>query len=225
MIENIPTELGGRGGDGRFHLNYDWYAGGIPPNVRFGRDVYVDTSYGFAAFCSEHEPGLTLGDAAGAYDRTSFIVGPAGRVRVGAYTVLNGTYLVCHDRVEIGDHCLLAWGSVVTDTWAGLARASSEARCAALLSAARDPLRRVPPVARPRPVRLEDNSWVGFDAVILPGVTVGRGAVVGCKTVVSEDVPPYAVVAGSPPRVIRFLDPDDTDDARRRALRAYAREC
>src|SRR3712207_6410184 len=131
MNENIPTELSARRDDGRFQLNYDWYAGGVPANVEFGPDVYVDTSYGFAAFFSEQEPGLLLGDATGAYDRTSFVVGPRGRVRVGAYTVLNGTYVVCDERVEIGDHCLLAWGSVVTDTWAGLARASVEARRAA----------------------------------------------------------------------------------------------
>lgn len=223
MNENKPTPIGAAAGDGRIHLEWDWYGGGIPANVEFGRDVYVDTSYGFAPCFSEQRPGVRLGDATGAYDRASFVVGPRGRISVGAYTVLNGTYLVCNERVEIGDHCLIAWGSVITDTWAGFGNAPTEARRVALRTAAADPARRVPPVAPPRPVRLEDNTWVGFDSVILPGVTLGRGAIVGSKTVIYKDVPPYAVVVGDPARIVRYLEPDDTEEARTRALREYAR--
>jgi acetyltransferase-like isoleucine patch superfamily enzyme len=47
--------------------------------------------------------------------------------------------------------------------------------------------------------------WIGFDACVLPGVTVGEGAVVGAKSVVSQDVPPFTVVGGNPARVIRRL--------------------
>ena len=221
MRENIPTSIGAVS-DGRLHLDYDWYARGIPPNVSLGRDVYIDTSYGFAPFFSEQRPGLTLGDATGAYDRATFVVGTKGRVTVGAYTVLNGTYIICHERVTVGSHCLIAWGSVITDTW--LAPDSSiEERRALLVRAAGDSTRRLAAVARPRPVTLEDNVWVGFDSIVLPGMTLGRGSVVGCKTVITKDVPPYAVVVGDPARIIRYLDPDDTAAARAEALREYAR--
>ncbi|HEX4511443.1 MAG TPA: acyltransferase [Burkholderiaceae bacterium] len=54
-----------------------------------------------------------------------------------------------------------------------------------------------------RPVVLEDGCDVGVGAVILPGVTVGRGAQVGAGAVVTHDVPPYAVVAGNPARILR----------------------
>lgn len=222
MKENIPTTPN-TSEDGRRYLEYDWFGGGIPANVAFGRDVYIDTSYGFASYFSEHEEGLRLGNATGAYDRTSFIVGARGRIRVGDYTILNGTSLVCNERIEIGDHCLIAWGSVITDTWCGRRSATLEARRAALRAAALDPARRLPPVAAPRPVVLEDNVWVGFDSVVLPGVTLGRGSVIGCKTVISEDVPPCAVVVGQPARVVRYLDPDDTEETRARALAELAR--
>jgi len=221
MNENIPTSVS-TAGDGRRHLEYDWYAGGIPANVFLGRDVYIDTAYGFAPFFSKQQPGLVLGDATGAYDRTSFVVGPAGRVTVGAYTVLNGTYFVCHERITVGDHCLIAWGSVITDTWLA-PDTSIDARRAVLRHAAKDRWRRLAAIARPRSVTLEDNVWVGFDSVILPGVTLGRGSVVGCKTVISDDVPPYAVVVGDPARLVRYLDPDDTEAVRSESLRAYAR--
>lgn len=221
MRENIPTEMGAVK-EGRLRLDHDWYAGGIPLNVSLGRDVYVDTSYGFAPFFSERSPGLSLGDATGAYDRATFIVGTKGRVSVGAYTVLNGTYLVCHEEISIGSHCLIAWGSVITDTW--LAPDSSiDERGDVLRRAAADPLRRLAAIARPQPVTLEDNVWVGFDSVVLPGVTLGRGAVVGCKTVIAEDVPAYAVIVGDPARIVRYLKADDTEEERARALREYVR--
>ncbi|HEY2155014.1 MAG TPA: hypothetical protein VGH33_05260, partial [Isosphaeraceae bacterium] len=100
-------------------LEHDWYPGVIPANVRVGEDVYVDSAYGFALFDSALEPGLELGEASGAYDRVAFVVGPAGRVSVGPYTCLNSSYIVCNERVEIGSHCFIGWGSVITDTWPG----------------------------------------------------------------------------------------------------------
>jgi maltose O-acetyltransferase len=203
--------------DARAYLEHDWYAGGIPANVVMGKDVYIDTTYGFASFFSQRNPGLILGDACGAYDRTTFVVGPSGYITVGSYTCLNGTYLVCNDCITIGAHCLLAWGVVLTDTWVELG-APVAVRRALLSAAAADPVRRLPPMGTPRPITLEDNVWVGFDAAILPGVTLGRGCVVGCKTIVTKDVPPYAVVVGNPARILRFLEPDDTDAVRKRAL-------
>src|ERR1700754_723855 len=222
MNENIATDLISTGGLRR--LEYDWYAGGIPGNIQLGEQVYIDTAYGFAPFHSERDPGLTIGEASGAYDRTTFIVGPQGRVDVGAYTVLNGTYFVCNQHIEVGDHCLLAWGSVLTDTWpADSSSLPVGLRRDVMRTIADDPARRLPAFAEPRPIVLEDNVWVGIDAVILPGVRLGRGWVVGCKTIVADDVPPYAVVAGSPARIVRYLDADDTEEERARALREYAR--
>jgi acetyltransferase-like isoleucine patch superfamily enzyme len=59
---------------------------------------------------------------------------------------------------------------------------------------------------RPQPVVIEDDVWVGFGSTILKGVTVGRGAVIGCNTLVTTDVEPFTVVAGNPMRLVRRLD-------------------
>lgn len=53
-----------------------------------------------------------------------------------------------------------------------------------------------------RPVVLEEDCWVGINVVICPGVTVGRGAVVGANAVVKTDIPPYCVAAGVPAKVV-----------------------
>jgi acetyltransferase-like isoleucine patch superfamily enzyme len=56
-----------------------------------------------------------------------------------------------------------------------------------------------------RPVIIGDNVWIGNRAIILPGVTIGEGAVVGAGSVVTRDVPARSVAAGNPARVIREL--------------------
>ncbi len=96
---------------------------------------------------------------------------------VGPYTCLNGTSIVCYERVEIGSHCFLGWGVVITDTWTGPG-VSLMTRRRGTGVARRDSQRRFPSVGRSRPVTLEDNVWVGFGAVILPGVTLGTGCVI-----------------------------------------------
>jgi maltose O-acetyltransferase len=53
------------------------------------------------------------------------------------------------------------------------------------------------------PIKIEDDVWVGFQAIILPGVTIGRGSIVGAGAVVTKDVPPYTVVVGVPARPLR----------------------
>lgn len=67
--------------------------------------------------------------------------------------------------------------------------------------------REVPILAAPlrfAPVVVEDDSDIGVGAILLPGITIGRGAQVGAGAVVTRDVPPYAVVAGNPARVLRI---------------------
>lgn len=55
---------------------------------------------------------------------------------------------------------------------------------------------------RTAPIVIEDHAWLGTRAMVLPGVTVGRGAVVAAGAVVTKDVPPYALMAGVPARRI-----------------------
>lgn len=66
-----------------------------------------------------------------------------------------------------------------------------------------DPARRAD--LHPAPVAIGARAWIGSNAVILPGVTVGDGAVVAAAAVVTRDVPAGAVVVGSPARVVRHV--------------------
>lgn len=57
------------------------------------------------------------------------------------------------------------------------------------------------------PVVIEDDADLGVGVIVLPGVTIGRGAQIGAGAVVTRDVPPYAVAAGVPARVVRMRPP------------------
>lgn len=61
-----------------------------------------------------------------------------------------------------------------------------------------------------RDVIIEDDVWVGARAIILKGVTIGRGSIVAAGAVVPRDVPPYAIVAGVPARVVKYRWDIDT---------------
>jgi acetyltransferase-like isoleucine patch superfamily enzyme len=54
-----------------------------------------------------------------------------------------------------------------------------------------------------KPVSIGDDCWLGVNVVVMPGVTIGKGAVVGANSVVTKDVEPYTVVAGSPVKIIK----------------------
>jgi acetyltransferase-like isoleucine patch superfamily enzyme len=51
-----------------------------------------------------------------------------------------------------------------------------------------------------------DDVWIGFNSTILKGVFVGRGAIIGSNTVVTKDVPPFAVVVGNPAKIIKYTE-------------------
>ena len=57
---------------------------------------------------------------------------------------------------------------------------------------------------------VENDVWIGMDAVIMPGVRIGNGAIVAAKSVVTHDVPPYAIVAGNAAKVVKMRFDDFT---------------
>jgi len=62
------------------------------------------------------------------------------------------------------------------------------------------------------PLVIEDEVWIGTNAIILAGLTIGKGAIVAAGAVVTKDVPPYAIVGGNPARVIRYKFSQDIID-------------
>ena len=60
-----------------------------------------------------------------------------------------------------------------------------------------------------RPVVIEDEVWIGYNALILPGVRIGTQSVVGAGAVVTKDMPPRSIIAGNPAKVLRSLTDEE----------------
>lgn len=60
------------------------------------------------------------------------------------------------------------------------------------------------------PTKIGNDVWIGMGALILAGITIGDGAVIGAGSVVTRDVPPYAIVGGNPARLIRYRFDEET---------------
>jgi len=115
----------------------------------------------------------------------------SGRIEVGDYVLISpGTRISASDEIVIGDSVMIANGVYITDSdWHGIY----------------DRTRRNPD---PAPVRIGDNVWLGDRSLVLKGVTIGENSIVAAHAVVTRDVPPNAVVAGNPARIVKELDPE-----------------
>jgi acetyltransferase-like isoleucine patch superfamily enzyme len=120
-------------------------------------------------------PGVKLSaDGAGGTVATLRI---GDRTRVGDRTEIH-----CGRAVSIGAGCAISWDVVILDRDYHALDSDGE-QC--------------------RPVTIGDHVWIGCRAMVLKGVTIGEGAVVAAGAVVTSDVPPRALVAGNPARVVR----------------------
>jgi acetyltransferase-like isoleucine patch superfamily enzyme len=205
---------------GRLYIEDDWHSSPLPLNMELEEMAYPDTAYSYTTCFSKQRLGFRLGYASGNYGHGIFTTGEHGEINIGKFVVLQCTRIIANRSVIIKDHCMFSWGSVITDTWVTDATLSLPVRRAMLRDLAFSSNRHLDFID-PRPVLIEENVWVGFDAIILPGVTIGRGAVIGCKAVVTEDIPQYAVVVGNPGRIIKYLEPNDSEEVRSNAVRQF----
>ena len=185
-------------------LPWDWYPGVIPENAFVDESAYVETTYSFALYRSEAPAGVRIGRGSSTYLGTMFDVGVRGQVTLGDYVLVHGARIMCDAAVEIGDYSMISWNVVLMDTYR-LPSDSRERRRELERVPLREP-RRVESEAEARPIRIGRNVWIGFDACVLPGVTIGEGSIVGARSVVVQDVAPFTVVAGNPARFIRHLE-------------------
>lgn len=184
-------------------LEWDWYDGTLPDNVVYDESAHLATSYMFYQYRSEQPVGVRIGRGTCVYMGSLMDVGPRGRITLGDYVLVNGARFTCDAAIEIGDYCLISWNVVFMDTYR--VPFDPEGRRREIDKALQRTPRRLLGDAEAKPIKLEKNVWVGFDSCILPGVTIGEGSIVGARSVVASDVPPYTVVAGNPARVIRQL--------------------
>jgi acetyltransferase-like isoleucine patch superfamily enzyme len=147
------------------------------------------------------KPGCTLsiGDqtqvlAAVIFDREN------AKISIGDRCFINGTVIGAHS-IEIGDDVLVSWNVTIVDHDSHAISFSRRAPDAVNWLAGYKDWAFVNMAA----VKIEQKAWLGFNAIILKGVTIGEGAIIGAGSVVTKSVPPWTIVAGNPARIIREI--------------------
>ncbi|MGP8200416.1 MAG: acyltransferase [Limisphaerales bacterium] len=133
-------------------------------------------------------PHLLIGDGAEIGDYV-VIQSPRGSVTIGQFTQINHFTVIYGGEVHIGNNVMIAPHVMIAAGDHDFIQTEKPMRFAGELSKG--------------PIRIEDNVWIGSNCTITDGVTIGRDAVVGANSVVTQDVGPYDIVGGVPARVIR----------------------
>jgi acetyltransferase-like isoleucine patch superfamily enzyme len=135
-----------------------------------------------------------------------------GEIRIGERTYIGaGTNLISRTSISVGNDVWIAWGCYLYDhdshslLWADR-RKDIFQQLADHKSSKNYVLNKDWSTVKTKPIVINDKAWIGFDSVILKGVTIGEGAIVGARSVVTRDVEPWTVVAGNPARMIKRLD-------------------
>jgi len=121
-----------------------------------------------------------------------YIEGGASIV-IGEQTRIHGSCLHARDKIVIGKRCLIAANCQIIDSNGHKVMMNT-------------PENRFKSVDVPRPILIEDDVWIGINSIILPGVKIGRGAVISANSVVKHDVQPLTIVGGNPAVILKMRE-------------------
>jgi acetyltransferase-like isoleucine patch superfamily enzyme len=115
-------------------------------------------------------------------------------IEIGDHVGMSGTVIGAKQHIKIGNHVMCGGNVFITDfDWHPVDPAIRH-RC---------------DLAPSSPTIIEDNVWVGMNAVVMKGVTIGKNSVIGANSVVVRDIPPNVIAAGNPAKVIKSLTPEE----------------
>lgn len=136
-----------------------------------------------------------------AYGRIKLIAGaPGAKIHIGRNSRIHSSCIHAELEVSLGERCLVAANCQIMDASGHRTDVSPKSR-------------RLIERDAPRPVQIGDDVWLGTGVVVLPGVSIGSGAVIGANSVVASSIPENSVAVGAPAKVIRTLSATDSTEA------------
>ena len=186
----------------RFYVNREITRLGQMPGLTLGHDV-VFNGLPIVNICNGGsvtiEDDVTLNSENHGYHLNMhspiklFADRPGAIITIGAKTRIHGTCLHAYSSIKIGKYCLIA------------------ANCQLIDSSGHDLSfndvdNRINTKGTSNSITLEDSVWLGANVIVLPGVTIGKGSIIGAGSVVTKDIPPMVVAAGNPARVIKSAE-------------------
>ena len=168
-----------------FGFRYDWRLYGAPLIKPAGRGSSISIGKRFSAVSKPRNN--TFGIAHRVSIRTSW---RDASITIGDDVGVSGCAISAMKSIKIGNRVLIGAGALIADND----------------SHPIDPISRsVGGLCKCAPVVVEDDVFIGARAIILKGVTIGRGSTIGAGAVVVKDVPPFVVVAGNPAEIVKRL--------------------
>jgi galactoside O-acetyltransferase len=134
----------------------------------------------------------------------------SGKIVIGDRVFIGSGMLISIDKIEIGNDVMISWGCTIIDNDAHSLQSSE--RMNDVNNWKRGLEESMPgkykdwSCVKSKPVKIKDKAWIGFNTIILKGVTIGEGAIVGAGSVVTKDVPDYAVVGGNPAKILKYIN-------------------
>lgn len=165
-----------------FLILYYWLATHMPGSYSpYGGRIFNR----FRIFCVKHI--FKKCGRISTVDRKAYF-GSGADIEIGDYSGIGNSCRLPND-VKIGSHVMMAPGVVIISTNHNCDRTD------------------IPMCfqgeAEKKPVTIDDDVWIGTNAIILPGVSIARGTIVGAGSVVTKSFDEYSVIAGNPARIIR----------------------
>jgi acetyltransferase-like isoleucine patch superfamily enzyme len=181
----------------------DWYPGLVPKNIEAGKNSMIDSSFCFKHFFSSLQTGLSVGNNVTIW-RTALSTEEDGFIEIGDYSYITNASLVCCKKIIIGKRVFIAGGVTIADSDFHPLDPAARLADTIALSPIGNSIKR--PHIKSKPVFIEDDVWIGFNATILKGVHIGAGAIINPGAMVIENVPSGTTVAGNPARPINIIN-------------------
>lgn len=132
-----------------------------------------------------------------------------GKINIGDRTFIGGGNFICINGIEIGNDVMFSWGCTVTDNNSHSVNWNERKNDVINWKKGIDENKigkyKDWSFVKSKKVIVKDKAWIGFNTIILKGVTIGEGAIVGAGSVVTKDVPDWTIVAGNPATIIREI--------------------
>ncbi len=138
-----------------------------------------------------------------------FVEKPTAKITVGNGTFLGGSSFIAADEIIIGDHVMFSWGCTTIDTNAhslnNVQRQHDVMEWKKSIAMGKPGALKNWDDVESKKIIIKNNAWIGFNSILLKGITIGEGAVVAAGSVVTKDVDDFTLVGGNPAKFIKKL--------------------
>jgi acetyltransferase-like isoleucine patch superfamily enzyme len=137
----------------------------------------------------------------------------SGEITIGNNTFIGGGMFVCVEGIEIGNDVMISWGCTFIDNNSHSLRWSERKNDVRdwkkgldehKIGFYKDWLN-----VKKGKITVKDKAWIGFNCIVMKGVTIGEGSIVAAGSVVTKDVPDWTIVGGNPAKVIKYISENE----------------